>query len=422
MKLKLIVLAFFWSAISLQPVFADDIAELKAQLKAMQQKMLQMQAQLDAQEAALQKQQTAQEISPQAPVAQGQSSVKRVAHEVADSMTIGGVIEVVSSQTDSDGWTGEKAGDIVLDTFELGIEASATEWVSGSILFLYEDAGDDNLLVDEAYVTIGNADETPWYVSAGRLYVPFGNFSSNMISDPATLTLAETREDVVQLGFDTEVGFYGSAYLFNGDAEKAKSNYAAVDNNTIDNYGLNLGYVMENDDLSLDLGIGYINNIATSDTLQDAVDGNTLCAGNACIKDYVAGMSLYAVASFGQFNLIGEYVSAMDEFEANEISGISADELKPAAWNIEAAYHFALAGKDATVALGYQKTRDLYLDAETTDLFEKAWLASLSVAIYENTTLAAEWRHAEAYNEVEAAVGADYEDEDLLQLKLSYEF
>ena len=416
MKLKPIALAVMLTGMSAQPVMADDMSDLKAQLKAMQQQMQMMQNKLDAQEAALKKQQqVATEIKhQQASGHTGDTTTKRVAHEVADSISMGGVIEVVTSKTNSDGWGGDTASDIVLDTFELGIEASASEWVSGSVLFLYEDADDDNLNVDEAFITIANSEVTPFYGSFGRLYVPFGNFESHMISDPATLTLGETREDVVQFGFESEDGLYGSAYVFNGDADELN------DDDTIDNYGLNLGYAMGNDDFDLDVGVGYINNIATSDSLQDIVDGNGLCGSGGCIKDYVGGMSFHAITNIGQFNLIGEYVTAMDEFEMNEL-GVG-EELKPRAWNIEGAYNFELAGKDATVALGYQKTKDMYLDNSSTDFFEKAWLASISVGIYENTTLAAEWRHADGYSETEAAVGNDYDDEDLLKLKLSYDF
>ncbi|MCW8932993.1 MAG: LbtU family siderophore porin [Gammaproteobacteria bacterium] len=423
MKLKPIALALICTGIMTQPVLADDMSELRAQLKAMQEQMQMMQKKLDAQDVVLKKQEkTTSEIKHQQANRRKDSDARAVAHQVADSLSVGGVIEVVANNTDSDGWSGENASDIVLDTFELSLEASAGEWVSGNVLFLYEDADDDNLNVDEAFITIANSEVTPFYLSAGRLYVPFGNFETNMISDPATLTLGETREDVAQVGFESEGGFYGSAYVFNGDADEAKGNYTSLDNNTIDNYGLNFGYAMENDNFNLDVGAGYINNIATSDTLQDAVGEIGRCAGDGCLDDYVGGLSLHAIATIGSFNLIGEYVTAMDDFEANELSSISSKKLKPKAWNIEGAYNFEMAGKETTVALGYQKTKDMYLDSETTDFFEKAWLASISVGILENTTIAAEWRHADGYSEVKNVVGNDFEDEDLLQVKLSYQF
>ena len=423
MTLKSITLTLFCAGIFSQPVFADDLAELKAKLNAMQQQMQVMQNKLDDQEAVLKKQAKAStELQHQQANRNKDKEARAVAQQVADSLSIGGVIEVVANNTNSDGWLSETTSDIVLDTFELSVEASANEWVMGSVLFLYEDASDDNLNVDEAFISIANSDVTPFYLSAGRLYVPFGNFETNMISDPVTLTLGETREDVIQVGFETEGGFYGSAYVFNGDADEAKGNYSSLENNKIDNYGLNFGYAMQNNSFSLDVGAGYINNIATSDTLQNAVGDNALCADDGCLDDYVGGMSLHAIATFGQFSLIGEYITAMDDFEANEISSVNTDKLKPRAWNLEGAYNFEMAGKETTIALGYQKTKDMYFESETTDYFEKAWLASISVGILENTTLAAEWRHADGYSEVKNAVDNDFEDEDLMQVKLSYEF
>ncbi|MCU7834445.1 MAG: LbtU family siderophore porin [gamma proteobacterium symbiont of Taylorina sp.] len=422
MRLKLIVPAILFAVLISQTVSADDLADLKAQLKIMQQQMQIMQNKLDAQEVVLNKQQQAtQDIAHQQAVREKDKETRGVTHEIADSITMGGVIDVIANHSNSDGWSGNSSSDLILDTFELSIGASAGDWVSGSILFLYEDASDDNFLMDEVYITIANSEVTPFYASVGRLYVPFGNFESNMVSDPVTLTLGETRADVIQIGVETQDGLYGSAYVFNSDAEQASGQYSSTKNNRIDSFGLNLGYAMENDDFALDMGAGYINNIASSATLQGVVDGNALCAGDGCIKDYVGGISLHAVATFGQFNLIGEYVTALNEFKANEVSIVNSDKLKPSALNIEGAYNFEIAGKETTVALGYQKTQDMYFDTESSDFLEDAWLASISVGIIDNTTLAAEWKHAQAYSEVKDVV-SDYDDEDFLQIKLSYEF
>lgn len=411
MKLNPIILSIMCSTgMLLSPVQADDMADLKAQLQTIQQQMQLLQNKIEAQETSQKNQQDATHalIENNPPL----RKQNHVIHEMADSIAIGGVIEIAAANTDSDGWSGNKSSDIALDTFELGISASAGDWLTGNILFLYEDTDNDNFNVDEAYIGIANADKTPVFANIGRLYVPFGNFTSNMISDPATLTLAETREDVILLGVNMENGFYSSAYIFNGDAEKSGKH------NQIDNFGANMGYAIENDNMSLDIGLGYINNIATSDGLQDLVADNP----NASLQDYVGGLSLHAIATFSQINLIGEYITAMDSFEANELSSVDNKRLKPRAWNIEAAYNFSLLGKDTTFAIGYQKTEDMYFDSETTDYFKSAWLASLSFAVYENTNLSAEWRRATAYDIVKADVGNSYQDENLMQLKLSYQF
>jgi hypothetical protein len=48
------------------------------------------------------------------------------------------------------------------------------------------------------------------------MYVPFGNFESQIISDPLTLEIGEAGEDALQVGVEVE-GFYDSIYTFNGD-------------------------------------------------------------------------------------------------------------------------------------------------------------------------------------------------------------
>ncbi|MCU7799370.1 MAG: LbtU family siderophore porin [gamma proteobacterium symbiont of Lucinoma myriamae] len=425
MKFKLTVCALLYALMMLQTASADDLTELKAQLKAMQQYMQVMQAKLDTQETVLKKLQAAQAITHQQAERVKDKELSDAAHTVAKSISISGVVDVIANNTTSDGWSGETAGDLVLDTLELAIDASAGDWTSAHILLLYEDGDDDNLNIDEAFISFANAGVSPFYAAVGRMYVPFGNFSSNMNSDPVTLTLGETREDALQLGIAADNGFYGAAYIFTGDTEKAKSDYNAAHNNTIDNYGLNLGYMMENNDLALDIGVAYVNNIAASDTLQDIVADNGLCAGDGCIKDYVGGLSVYAIASYSQFSLIGEYVTALDDFKMAELTTINDKKLKPGAWNIEGAYNFQLLEKDTTIALGYQQSKDMYFDTATTDFFEKAWLASISVGITDNTSLSAELKHSDGYSEVadqRKADGDKYSDEDMMQIKLSYVF
>ena len=439
MKLKLIVASIICMGFGTQSVVADDLSDLKEQLKIMQAQMQVMQSKLDAQESKInaqdsvlkvQKEETAS-IKHQQAVRVREQEAKGVKHQIADSITMGGVIDVIAKQTNNDSWSGDTASDLVLDTLELSFEASAGDWVNGSILFLYEDANDDNFLMDQAYITFANAEVTPFYATAGRFYVPFGNFKSNMISDPVTLTLAETRADAAQLGIAMDNGFYGSAYVFNGDAEEEKNNYTGTDRSKIDNYGLNLGFAMENDDFSLDLGAGYINNIANSSSLLEAMDDTGLCDGSGCTKDYVGGLSIYAIASYGQFSLIGEYIASLDDFESKELVKSELlpyvdNKIKPKAWNIEGAYNFELAGKEATLAIAYQKTEDMFFDTENTDFVGNAWLASISVGIIDNTTLSAEWKHGEAYDEVKDAKrdnDKDYDSNgDLVQVKVSYEF
>jgi hypothetical protein len=135
--------------------------------------------------------------------------------------------------------------------------------------------------------------------------------------------------------------------------------------------------------------------------------------------------SAHAIANMGNFSLIGEYIAALDKFKSGELSGISDDKLKPQAFNIEGAYHFSIANKESTFAVGYQKSRDMYFDDTELHFFEQGWFTSLSVGIFERTTLIAEWAHLTGYDEVKdsrISSGEKFDDADVVQLKVAYEF
>jgi hypothetical protein len=404
---------------------ADDLSDMRAQMKRMQEQMQVMQQKLDEQQKHLNQQVSIASDTDGHQEPEGRARIKTVEHEHSENITFSGGLVVNTSQTDSDGWGGQSTSDVILDTLELGIDAKINSWVNGHILFLYEQEDDDNLLVDEGVITLGNSVSSPGYLSVGRMYLPFGNFESHMISDPITLTLAETREEAALIGMELDNGLHASAYVFNGKIDEANSSYSSTRNSHIDNFGLNLGYVIENDNMSLDLGIGYINNIGTTDGLQDSIADNGLCTGEGCINEYVGGLSVHAIAAFGDVTLIGEYVRAMDSFEASEISSLNAKKLQPKAMNIEAAYSFNFIGKDSNIALAYQASDEFYLASDSSDFFEKAWLLGLNMDIYKNTTLSFEWRHAKAYAEVKdsiQAVGDKYENENLVQMNISVAF
>ena len=154
----------------------------------------------------------------------------------AATATVSGLLEAEMSFADS--YTGQSSSDIVLATAEISIDAEITEWISGHVSLLHEEDETD-LEVDEGYIQYGNSFLSSFSVQAGQIYVPFGNFATNMISDPLTLEIAETRESAVVATYES--GIVMSIYLFNGDLLETGGD------NTLDNFGVNLGYVYKGD-------------------------------------------------------------------------------------------------------------------------------------------------------------------------------
>jgi len=295
------------------------------------------------------------------------------------SLEISGVVEVEASNNDP--YEGDSTSDITAATVEIGLAAQVNDWVSAEVVLLYEE-DDTPLDVDVATISLAKPNG-PWSLTAGQFFVPFGSFETNQVSDPLTLEIGETRESAIQVGF--EAGAFSSAvYLFKGTNKE--------DNGTadkVDNFGLTLGFAGE----GYAFGLGYINDIGDSDSLQDALGTNDVLA-------HVAGQTVNAMFELGSITLIGEYLAAADKFETGELA-FKGQGAEPKAWNIELAYAFDLAGKGATLAVGYQGTEE----ALALELPETRTLATLSVGMMENTTLSFELAQDEDYAVADGGTG-----------------
>ena len=321
-----------------------------------------------------------------------------------DRITISGIIEAEAGYTDTDfnnpAEEDTDESNVDLATMELGIDAEITDHVNGHVLFLWEE-GDGAVGLDEGFITIHGGDGFPVYLSAGKMYVPFGNFESTMISDPLTLELAETRESAVQVGFESE-GFYGSAYVFNGDIDEAG------EDSHIDNFGANAGFILENDNFCINAGVSYINNMLDSDGLGEWAE-ETMDTDGTELKDYVDGFGAHVIVNTGPVTFIGEYITMIDKPEfISDVPGIGFKGEKISAYNAEVAFTFDMAGKKTTVGVGYQGTDDA-----GDFLPETRIIGSIGVGIFDSTTLALEYAHDEFENDDEV---------DIVTAQLAIEF
>eukprot|EP01155_Anaeramoeba_flamelloides_P001469 Anaeramoba_flamelloidesa1055207_38.p1 GENE.a1055207_38~~a1055207_38.p1 ORF type:complete len:385 (+),score=91.68 a1055207_38:431-1585(+) len=326
-----------------------------------------------------------------------------------DKITLSGLIEIEayyeSIDYDDSAENDEDNSDITLATVELGVDVDLVKHVSGHILLLWEEDDTEPMDVDEAFITLDGEDVLPLYLMAGKMYVPFGDFTSNMISDPLTLEVGETRESAVLVGFDIN-GLYGTLYAFNGDIEEASD-----DDNHVDNFGASLGYALENDTMTLDAGVNYINSLMDSDGMGDLYDEAVAEAdelGSVLeLDDYVGGFGAHIVVELGSLNLIAEYVGAIDDIEYR-LDGVKVEEDAIRSWNLEAGYTFELMGKETIVAAAYQGT-----DNAGDFLPESRYMACIGAGIFDYTSLALEFAHDDYETDDEA---------DIITAQLAIEF
>lgn len=319
-----------------------------------------------------------------------------------DRITVSGGIEVEASYNDPD--EGDSSSDLVVAEATFGIAAQINDWVAGEITLLYEE-DDTDLEVDVATVTIDQPD-APWFVVAGQHYVPFGTYKTQLVSDPLTLEIGETRETTVFGGVRVE-GITAGVYAFNGDLDEDGDD-------DIDAFGAVVGYSQATENISFGGQVSYISDIGDSDGLQDTVNDNL----NDAMTDYddqVAGVAVDATFTTGPFTLIAEYVTATDSFHEDELA-FDGGGAEPSAFNIEAGYSFTIAGKNATAAIAYQGTDE----AVALDLPEERIAVGLSIEVMKNTTLSFEWAHDDDYSSSDGGTGENGGDTATAQLAVGF--
>ncbi len=266
--------------------------------------------------------------------------------------------------------------DVGLATVEIGLDGTIAEGVDVHILMLHEE-DDTPLEIDEGTIALSNIAGIPLSLTAGQMYLPFGKFESNMISDPLTLEIGEIRESTVAIGYELD-GIYGSYYMFNGNSENS------ADDNASD-FGLNAGYTTN----TLDIGFSYLSSFAETDTMQDSVSS----AGD----NVPGGMGLHAIVNMGPVQLIAEYITAIEKFDAADFA-FESNASKPSAYSAEIAYTLNFMGKETTMAASVQGTKE----AASAGLAESRIMLGLSTVLNDNTSLSLEFMNE---SDVEGGTG-----------------
>jgi len=321
------------------------------------------------------------------------TSFQTVAEELLTGVSLSGFVQTEIRYGND--FNNVDSSDIVVDEIGLAIEGKVHKFAKANLSLKYEE---DNtpLEVDNAYLTLTS--NSPLYIKAGRLYVPFGNFSTHMVSDPFT-KFAEARESVALLGINTGA-FYASAYGFNGITQDDARN-------TIDHYGANLGFGQTTDKMSFDVGIGYISDIGDSGSLEGFF-------ADVDDYDYVDGANAYLNFSAGALSFNGEYITALDNFKTQHLA-FNGDGAEPKAYNAEVGLDINLAGYGTTFAVGYQATEE----ALALQLPESRIIGALSVGVYTNTKLSLEYALNEDYSVEDGGTG---EDSTSVVLQLAVKF
>lgn len=292
-----------------------------------------------------------------------------------------------------------------LDAFFLG----PSEWTLGFVEFAYDNSPpiyspfestsnytvyNSRMYVNKAFITIGDLQKSPIYGTIGQYYVPFGTYSSFMVSDPLTKDLARTKARAIELGYQPQVTdtFYGSIFAFRGD-----SHATTIDK--INNGGINVGYKFDAGNLSGNIGGGWLANIADSGGMQI---GNNFQTYEQLVHR-VTAYDVRANLNFGpHIDFVGEYIVATQNFNMTDMS-YNGHGAKPTALDLEAAYSFNAFDRPNSIGIAYDKSQQ----ALAMGLPSARYAIVMATSIWRNTLQSLEIRHDREYSSGDTGTSAN---------------
>ena len=322
-------------------------------------------------------------------------------------LLLSGVIESQANYTNHGGapsTTDIDVTNVSIDTTIFG----PSDWILGFIELSYDNGtpqqsvfqstsnyrtANAHVYVNKAFVTIGDLTKSPFYTTFGQFYVPFGTYSSVMVSDTLTKLITRTKARSIEVGMmqQSDNAFYGSAYIFRGDSHAASVS-------KVNNGGINVGYKFDAGFFKGNVGGGIIANIADSGGMQFG----TGFQDNEQIVHRVPGYNARATLSLGEhIDLIGEWVSGSTRFNPNDMS-FNNHGATPSAIDLEASYSFPIFEKPSSIGIGYGKSNQalaMGIPLTRTSLV-------FNTSLLRHTLQSIEFRHDRQYASSDIATGA----------------
>ncbi len=298
------------------------------------------------------------------------------------------------------------ADTITLNNANLFIDTKINDFTTGHLgLVITQRPGESTvsssaLKVDEAYATFNNFCQSPFYLQAGRKFTSFGNYDPYPITYSLTQLLTQTDEEVIELGYVSTDGFHGALYAYNGPRSQK--------DNRINNFGADLGFNAQYDNVLYNVGIGYVKDIRDSQFINAQLDNKNAIPGVVYVPQtypvgtysntlpdaftrQTGGLALHADVSSGPFELRADYVQAMRQL----IADYDIDNgTKAEAFGVRGAFGFDSAGYVSQFGVGYQGSQGSRFLGMPKDRV----LADYSIEVNKNVKVTVEYAHNKNYS------------------------
>ncbi len=289
-----------------------------------------------------------------------------------------------------------------IGTAELETAVFINPWVSGFISLDYQNipavTGSRNpqntIYLNMGYATIGNLNASPIYLSMGKMYMPFGRYNTAMWSTPETQSLAQIQDTATLLGYSKN-GLYAEVFGYN--------TYQSSPNAFSEEGGANIGYKTSEGNHPFEIGASYVSNIADSLGMRDTgYDGDFegFAINDVELAHDVPGADVYGSIGAGNFTLIGEYISATESFDKNDLS-FNNEGATPRALQAELDYSFTAHNKPSSVGVMYAET----WESLALNLPKESYNLVASTSIWRDTIQAVEYSYNKNYCTKDSATG-----------------
>jgi len=298
--------------------------------------------------------------------------------KITDWLTLSGLLEIQAGKH-------QRPTQSIL----LGVDLTLAEHVKAQFTLLADNSHRHYSELEEGFISL-KYDE--WGIRAGRQYLPFGQYYSHFVTDPI-LQFGETRGPSLLAEVNITESFELSVFTFDGKVQNSSKR-----NNH--DWGFNLEYKPA--DESLIIGTSYISDLSESDE-------EFLREFNNNQIRTVSAWSVYALASFRNFELTAEYLQANKNFSELD-EGVN----KPIATNLELAYFLT---QNIQLAARIEHSKEVEDSPKRQHGFSVTWLPG------DNFTIATEYLYGE-YKKgfVQDSNGRDLKDISTYGINISLAF
>ncbi len=286
---------------------------------------------------------------------------------------------------------------INLTASNIDISAWVNRYMSGYTNFGVDtdDANDQFFRMILGFVTLGNLNDSPFYMSVGQMFVPFGSYSSGTTyigSIPRSM--GRTLQQAVSFGYYEENGWHLTGAIYDGKTKNARhfSNEAAdhTSHKRIDQYAGTIAY--QNPFKLYELpsktrtGISYTNNIA------DALVTRTLF-NRAALRHYVPAIDIFNKTNIGPFGVKAEYLTALEHYSKKDVL-VAEKSVHPSSVLGELEYDTLVYGKGTAFVLHYSRI----LDGSLTSIFKHQTGFNVSMNVLKDTIVSFEYAKRGTYS------------------------